>query len=190
MNNKMKNTTRYILIALLVSLGIALRVLPHEWNMAPVAAIAAFAAFLFSTRTSIFVTAAILLVSDAVLGGYERGVMVAVYGSFFAMAFIGRWIRRSASFERVLAGSLAGSTLFFLTTNFAVWAFGAGYAKNAAGLLEAYTLAIPFFRNTILGDLGYSLVLFGAYALYRVLKPTLAGGHLKPKRIPIRKDLS
>lgn len=182
----------YIGILLLGSLGIAVRTLPHAWNMAPIAAIAAFAAFLFGVRTSLLVTGATLLLSDLMLGSYEPGVMVAVYGSFFAMALVGRWIRQSFTFSRVVAGSLAGSMLFFLTTNFAVWAFGAGYERTIGGLIEAYALAIPFFRNTLIGDLGYALLFFGAYSLFRYFRPlpSLHPPSLILKRIAARKDLS
>ena len=50
-----------------------------------------------------------------------------------------------------------------MVTNYAVWQFSPWYEKSLAGLLESYTLALPFFRNTLLGDLFYSAVLFGAY---------------------------
>jgi hypothetical protein len=57
--------------------------------------------------------------------------------------------------------------LFFLVTNFAVWAGNAGHAypRTAAGLAECYTLGIPFFRNTLLGDAAYATILFGGLAL-------------------------
>jgi len=72
--------------------------------------------------------------------------------------------------------SLFASLQFFIITNFAVWVFGTMYAKNLAGLINCYYMAIPFFRNTILGDLFYLGVLFGAYALvnYLVINKKLA----------------
>lgn len=178
--------TSWVVVALLAAFGITMRLLPHAPNIAPVAALAAFAAFTLGVRQSFLVTGMILIASDAVIGFYEPGVMLAVYGSFFAIAFIGRWIRQAPSVFRVFAGSLFGSALFFTVTNFAVWAFGRGYAKTAAGLLESYTLAWPFFRNTLLGDLGYSFILFGAYALYRYLKRMPALSPPSAERVPPR----
>src|SRR5229473_2014500 len=55
---------------------------------------------------------------------------------------------------------------FFLTSNFAVWAFGnIAYAKNLSGLMLCYTKAIPFFRNGMISDVLFSLVFFGVGAL-------------------------
>jgi hypothetical protein len=39
------------------------------------------------------------------------------------------------------------------------------YPRSFSGLMECYLLAIPFFRNTILGDLFYTGVFFGSYEL-------------------------
>ncbi|MFA4818191.1 MAG: DUF6580 family putative transport protein, partial [Parcubacteria group bacterium] len=59
----------------------------------------------------------------------------------------------------------ASSITFFLVTNFAVWAFFDWYPHTWAGLITNFTLALPFFRNTLLGDVFYTGVLFGAYEL-------------------------
>src|SRR3989338_480383 len=67
----------------------------------------------------------------------------------------GRW------WPRVFGASLLGSILFFLITNWAVWAFGELYTKDLGGLLMSYTMGLPFFRNTLLGDLFYVAVFFG-----------------------------
>jgi hypothetical protein len=64
-----------------------------------------------------------------------------------------------------VAASLAASVLFFVVTNFAVWAMGSMYPKSAGGLLACYVAAIPFFGNTLLGDAFFTAVLFGGLAL-------------------------
>ena len=60
---------------------------------------------------------------------------------------------------------MLSSILFFIVTNFGVWLTGGGwfYPKTWQGLIECYTLAIPFFRNTVAGDLVYTAVLFGLF---------------------------
>jgi hypothetical protein len=63
---------------------------------------------------------------------------------------------------------VASSLLFFVATNFAVWYFGSLYTHDASGLFECYIAAIPFFKFTLLGDLMWTAVLFGGYALSRV----------------------
>ncbi len=72
---------------------------------------------------------------------------------------------RGMSPIRILIASLSSSTIFFLATNFAVWASADWYEKSWSGLALAYTLAIPFFRNTMLGDLMFTGVMFGVWAL-------------------------
>ncbi len=56
---------------------------------------------------------------------------------------------------------LLSSTLFFLVTNFGVWLIG--YPHTLAGLISCYTLAIPFFGNTILGDMAFTGALFYSF---------------------------
>ncbi len=60
--------------------------------------------------------------------------------------------------------SLAGSLLFFATTNLAVWALGSMYEHSWAGLAHCYVRALPFFRYTLAGDLVFSTVLFSGLA--------------------------
>ena len=64
-------------------------------------------------------------------------------------------------------GALGASVIFFVVTNAAVWAFTPLYAHTLAGLMQSYTMAIPFFKNSLAGDLGYTAVLFGAMELFR-----------------------
>ena len=83
-----------------------------------------------------------------------------------AIAGIGLWLRGHRSIGAILGSSLAGSVLFFIVTNFGVWTFSAvTYPHTLAGLASCYVAAIPFFRNTVIGDLVYVTSLFGAFEL-------------------------
>lgn len=170
---------------LLVSLAVASRVAPHDStpNLAAVAAVAMFAGWYFRSRVlAVAAPLSAMLIADAVLGGYEPLVMMSVYGSFIAPVFFGRWIgrRREASAAAVLGhaalGALAASTLFFITTNFAVWAGSDLYTRTMEGLAACYAAALPFFRFTVAGDLGFAVVLFGGCMAARAL--------LKTRRVP------
>jgi hypothetical protein len=66
---------------------------------------------------------------------------------------------------KVLGVTLLASVQFYLITNFAVWAFGTMYPLSISGLFASYINALPFFRNTIFGDLSYVAGLFGLYEL-------------------------
>ena len=39
------------------------------------------------------------------------------------------------------------------------------YEQTFRGLMQSYEMGLPFFRNTLLGDLFYVALLFGAYEL-------------------------
>ncbi len=158
---------RNLLISLvLVGLIVVSRLVPHIWNVAPVAAAALLAGAILPRKWALAVPMLGILVSDLIIGFYHLPVMLTVYACFILMVLGGRFIKLNNPLYW-LSGSLASSTLFFLATNFAVWATANWYPKTWAGLQLCYTLAIPFFRNTMLGDLFFTAVLFGAWALVR-----------------------
>ncbi|MGC1824356.1 MAG: DUF6580 family putative transport protein, partial [Pseudolabrys sp.] len=53
------------------------------------------------------------------------------------------------------------SLIFFVTTNFAVWAFSGIYPRTFEGLTQCYIAALPFLDKSVLGDLFWTAVLFG-----------------------------
>ncbi len=87
------------------------------------------------------------------------------YLSFALIVCIGLWLEKDRSALKIAAAALAGSVLFFVLTNFGVWAFGSLYPRTLGGLMDCYIAAIPFFRNTLQGDMLYTLILFGGFAL-------------------------
>lgn len=157
----------------LVGLVIAGRLLPHQPNFTPLAAVALFAGFLFPRAWMGLAAAwAALAISDAFIGLYHPLVMVSVYlGAAFPI-LLRRFVRRPGMW-RVAACSLTGAVVFFLVTNFAVWLAG-GYPATPAGLAACYAAALPFFRFTLAGDAMWALALFGSHAL--VLRAWAARG--------------
>ena len=89
-------------------------------------------------------------------------MMASVYVSFLLIVGIGMIVKQHKTLGTVLTGTLLGSVLFFLITNGAVWAFGTMYPHSFAGLMQSYLMGIPFFKNTLLGDLFYTGVLVGS----------------------------
>lgn len=157
----MNRQAKCVCAILLVGLGVACRLLPHAWNVAPVAAAAMFAGVYLGTGYAIALPVATLAIGDMAIGFYQWPLMLAVYGSFIVAGLIGVAIKKQKSPATVAAGSIVSSTIFFLTTNAAVWFFSGWYTQNISGLLESYTMALPFFRNTLIGDLGYATLFFG-----------------------------
>jgi hypothetical protein len=166
---KQDNRIEWILLAVLVAFGVLGRWFQVQWNVTPTAAIALFAGFLFSRRsTALAIPLMILAISNLILDSYQfAGEMLAVYASFLLPVVFGRLLRRKFSVQRLIAGTLASSTLFFLTTNFAVWVYRRGevYADSLAGLLACYEAGLPFFRWMLAGDIFFVFVVFGVYAL-------------------------
>jgi hypothetical protein len=156
---------RYTILAALMILAAAFsRLIPHPLNFAPITAIALAGGVYLDKRFSLVVPIAALLISDSILGFYP--VLFFVYGTVAAIGVIGLWLRSHKKPLPVFGATLVSSILFFLVTNFGVWAVGPEmYPKTWAGLLECYAAGLPFFRNTVAGDLFYVAVLFGMFEL-------------------------
>lgn len=174
---------KLVALAAMIATGVMVRLALHEEipNFAPVAGLALFAGYFFRDRwLGALVPIGIMFISNLVIGGYDLVVMLAVYGCLIAPALVGPWMRTwlplekpgiapaAASAVTVLGGAALGSILFFVVTNFAVWAVGHGeespmYTADLAGLLRCYEMALPFFRYTLAGDLCFAALLFGAY---------------------------
>lgn len=169
MQAKKITSIEYALAAVFILIGVISRVLPHPWNFAPISAIAMFGGVYLSRKSALILPLVAMFISDLFIGFYELPVMASVYLSFLLTVFIGFLVKKRKSWQTIIAGSVCGSVLFFLVTNFAVWAFSAWYPHNLTGLIANYILALPFFKNTLLGDLFYVSVFFGAYEAISVL---------------------
>lgn len=167
---------------LLIAMGAVLRFIPHAPNFAPIAAIALFSGVYLRKRFAFILPIAAMLISDYFIGLYSWKIMLSVYLSFALVGLIGTQIRKRKTVYTVIGGTLLGSVFFYLITNFAVWAFGTLYPHTWPGLLQCYVTAIPFFRNTVLGDAFYVGVLFGTYELAYYLLPHQARDILYAKR--------
>ncbi len=147
---------------LFVVLGVGLRLLPHPGNFTPVIAIALFSGVALSPLLAVTVPMVVMVASDLWIGPHP--LFWLVWGSFFMVTLLGLWMRNDARPSKVFFGTLAGSIFFFVATNLGVFFFQSMYPKDLAGLTECFVRALPFFRNSLLGDLLYSLVFFSAFA--------------------------
>ena len=146
--------------------GVILRIIPHPANFAPIAAIALFGGAKLNKKYALLVPIIAMLIGDIFIGFYNIWIMLSVYGSFLLIGLIGVWLKKHYSWKMTIGGALVSSIIFFLITNFAVWAIPSSfYPHTFQGLINCYIMAIPFFRNTVLGDLFYVGVMFGLYEL-------------------------
>ncbi len=172
------NPTDILTAALLVCVGLVLRLgLENYPNVSPVAALALLAGYILRGRVlALAVPLIVLTMSDLYFGGYAPKVMVSVYALLALPALAGRSLNNfhqnqkssALSVASVGATGLGFSVLFFLGTNLAVWSSSSFYPMNLTGLLECYTAALPFFRQTILGDMIFVSLFFGSYATGKV----------------------
>ena len=160
----------------LVGLDVFMRVVPHAWHFTPLAASALFAAAMFRVRIlSLAVPLIALALSDAVMGFYDWRVMAVVYAASALPAAMALGVARLRAPLVLLSLAVASSVVFFLATNFAVWAFDGMYTHDLAGLSACYVAALPFFKNTLAGDLFWTCVLFGTHPLVRMLLASIRG---------------
>ncbi|MEQ1745008.1 MAG: DUF6580 family putative transport protein [Saprospiraceae bacterium] len=159
----------------LVILAALTRLLPHPHNFTPIAAIGLFGAAVFERRWLAFaVPFAALFLSDLFLNNviyaqyYDGFVWFTsgwIYLAFALVVLIGRSrLLNKVSVKNVAAASLFASVVFFLVSNFSTWLESAIYPKSFGGLAACYTAGLPFFTNTLLGDLFFSAALFGGHA--------------------------
>ena len=140
----------YIIIGLIV-LAILTRLIPHPPNFAPITGIALFSAINFNNRFFKFFVPLISLVIFDLIIGFSL-INIFVYLSFIVIVLVGNHFKKIK-----LKSVLISSIVFFIISNFGVWLIG--YPKTVSGIVMCYTAAIPFFINTILGDLFYSYIL-------------------------------
>ena len=162
---------RLITLSAIIGLAALSRLLPHPPNVTPIAAMALFAgAHLRNWRIAFLLPMAAMFLSDLALGFTVYGVVLlksqpVVYLCMMVTVGIGRLIENKRSVAQVLATTLISAVIFYIATNFAVWAWGALYPRSGSGLIACYTAAIPFFRNSLIGDIAFVAVLFGGFAV-------------------------
>src|SRR5438128_1050754 len=160
------------------------RLVPHPPNFAPITAMALFgAATLTDKRLALLTPLLALFVSDLCIEAmYRMGLMTSwgiysgmwvTYSAFLLITWMGFLLRQHRTVPAIAGATLAGSVVFYVVTNFGVWACGTLYPRTLEGLLACYVAAIPFFQNTLLGDAAYSTALFGGFALAERMLPVL-----------------
>jgi hypothetical protein len=142
-------------------LGAALsRLLPHPANFTPILALGLFAGAQFdSKKLSLVIPLLAMLISDALLGFHDQ--MIPVYASVALIVAMGWNLQGNDSKLRLVAPTLWSSILFFVVTNFGVWALTGFYSKDMTGLVTCFTLGLPFFPATLASTVIYTIALFG-----------------------------
>jgi hypothetical protein len=150
------------LVAFLIGFNVTARLLPHVPGILPVAASGLFAArVLRMPALAVIVPLAAMALSGLELVGDDWRVSLVVYAAIALPALAGMVSRRWRGALPIVATMLSCSLVFFVSTNFAVWAFSGIYPLTLQGLTACYVAALPFLEKTVLGDLAWTGVLFG-----------------------------
>lgn len=158
------NFSRTLLIISLIAVAAITRFIPHPFNFTAIGAMALFGgATMTDKRLALVLPLLAMLISDFFIGFHEG--MWLVYAAFLVVGFIGIAISKNIKLASVITGSLAGSCVFYLLTNFAFFYPETMYPHTVAGILQSYVMAIPFFTNALAGDLFFNGVLFGSFYL-------------------------
>ena len=168
-------------LSIIILLAAFTRIMPHPPNFSPMAAIGIFGAAHFAKKWQAFFIPLIgIWVSDLVINNYvyssSSSNFVWFYSGFYwqyisyiLIIFTGLFIfNRGISLTKTAGGMISSSGIFFLVSNFGVWAGGTMYPKNFGGLITCYAAGVPFIHNTIISDVLFTTVLFGTYYLLQV----------------------
>ena len=159
---------RWVLLFLLMFAVVMTRLLPHPNNFSPIMALALFSGVICSQKKlAMMIPLLAMLISDFFVGFHS--LIWVVYGCFALVAYMGHRAESQKSGEKLSLLSLVGlglwgSVLFFVVTNFAVWAQTAMYPKTWEGLIACFMAAVPFFKNSLGGNALFMFTLFGAWS--------------------------
>lgn len=145
------------LIILFILIAVWFRLIPHLPNFAPVTSLALFSGLMLKRKwLSIGIPLVAMILSDLVLG--FSSISIWVYLAFVLVTMAG-WFLNKMNIKSILLSSL----IFFIISNFGVWMLD--YSHTFEGLIICYTLAIPFFGYSIIGDLFWGYTFKYSYKL-------------------------
>jgi len=151
-----------------------LNVLPHAWHFTPLAASLLF----FGARGShrqMWIPMVLLVGTDVILTKYMYAYHVSpeqllIWAWYAAILWLGTNLHEKSGFWRIVGAAVTSSVSFFLISNLAAWiAQPEMYPRTFGGLLMSYTAGIPFYRNTAVSDLFFSLAMFGTPVFLHML---------------------
>ncbi len=169
--------TRLFFLTALILLSAFGRIIPHPYNMSPIAAMGLLGSAYFSRKWMAF---AIPFLGTWLSDLFINNVVYAnlfteftwfyagsewIYGSYALIIMMGMFLFSTVSISRIMSGSILATTIFFLTTNFGAWLGNPLYPQSIEGLMMSYAAGLPFLQGSFFGDLFYSGILFGGFAL-------------------------
>jgi len=152
--DKKKNITIFLISILILS---QFRLIDHPWNFTPVIAFGILSGYYLK---NIFYAYSLIIIS-MVLGDLIIGFHYLIFFTYMGLLFsviIGKYIKQ-LRLAQIFLSSITSAIVFFIISNLGVWLLSGFYEINFQGLLDCYTAAIPFFRNTLISTIVYVFVL-------------------------------
>jgi multisubunit Na+/H+ antiporter MnhF subunit len=169
------NWIKVSIVVVLVLLAAFSRLIPHPTNFTAIGALAIFGAYTIQNKwLSSILPLLAMWVSDLVINNivyvsytntmvwFSEGFLW-IYAGVLSQSFISWFIVSDNKFTNVIGSSLFGAIAFFILSNFGVWAGSTMYPNTLSGLATCFAAGIPFFANTLAGNLFFSFILFGSY---------------------------
>lgn len=172
-----KINLRFSVITAIVLLAGASRLIPHPANFSPIGGMVLFGAAYYSKRYwSYIIPIVTMWLSDLVLNNVVYGAYfdkfvwfysgsLFTYGAFALIVLLGSFTLKKVCVPNLLLSALGASIIFFMVSNFGVWLSSGMYPHTWQGLTSCCIAGIPFFKNTILGDLIYTSLLCGIFEI-------------------------
>lgn len=183
LNNAEDYKPKIILALILIALVVISRVvMPYPANFAPIAAVAIFSGAILPRNWALTLPLLAMIISDFFIGMHS--LVFFTWGSFMLIALLANRYMKKINPLTVVGASLGASVLFFVVSNFGVWVEGRLYPLTMSGLIQSYYYALPFFRNTLLGDMTFTVSIFSLYAVAYKLA-FMRTKAIKPRQIDV-----
>jgi len=135
------------------------RLIPHPPNFTPIIAVAIMSGYFFrNIYLSTIILVITMLITDLIIGFYSN--MLFVYLSLFLIVTLFFKINDKMKLSNLFIFGFVGSLIFYIVSNFGVWALSDMYEGSLAGLAQCYIAAIPFFKNTLFSTIIFSYAAF------------------------------
>ena len=181
MKNKFNLNPRILVLVLIILIAALSRLIPHMHNFSPIGAICLFGAAFFKSKWKSFV---VPLLATWISDLYINNVIYAKYftsftwfhsgalwsfSSYIVIILFGSYLlRKKLSLLNLGVGSVGAGLIFFIISNFGVWISGLMYEKSLLGLINCYILALPFYGNTLISTLIFSIIIECIYKIYQL----------------------
>ncbi len=147
-------TTKIYYLTLFSIALIIFRLIPHPPNFSPIIASAIVAPFIINSRLyGALLPIIAMFISDLIIGLHPYQLVI--YLTISIISLMAPMKKNYFKFSILAVGS---SVWFFIITNFAVWMVWDFYPKTIDGLILCYTLAIPFFINTLVSTCLFTAI--------------------------------